>query len=120
MRPRWVVAVAVAVAMLAAAATPNSGKELFAKRCGGCHSPDRDKEGPRLAGVYGRRAASVKSFEYSQALSKSGVVWTADNLDKWLAGSEDMVPGTEMTYRVDSAEERREIIEYLKKISPAQ
>ena len=35
------------------------GKDLFEKRCGGCHALDRDKEGPRLGGVYGRAAAPV-------------------------------------------------------------
>src|ERR1700677_4040975 len=48
------------------AQTPaKSGKELFEKRCGGCHALDRDKEGPRLGGVYGRTAASVSTFLYS-------------------------------------------------------
>ncbi len=35
------------------------GKELFEKRCGGCHALDLDKEGPRLRGVYGRKADTV-------------------------------------------------------------
>src|SRR5580700_10566743 len=51
--------------------TGKHGKELFEKRCGGCHALDRDKEGPRLGGVYGRAAASVPSFDYSAALKNS-------------------------------------------------
>jgi hypothetical protein len=39
-----------------AAADADHGKELFEKRCTGCHSLDQDKEGPRLKGVYGRQA----------------------------------------------------------------
>ncbi len=91
-----------------------NGKELFAKRCGGCHALDRDKEGPRLGGVHGRKAGSIASFEYSAALKKSGITWTDDNLNAWLTDTEKLVPGNEMTFRVVSAEERRAIIDFLK------
>jgi cytochrome c2 len=43
----------------AQAAEGEQGKELFERRCSGCHSLDKDKEGPRLHGVYGRAAGSV-------------------------------------------------------------
>jgi cytochrome c2 len=42
--------------------TGKHGKELFDKRCGGCHALDRDKEGPRLGGVYGRTPARLRPF----------------------------------------------------------
>jgi cytochrome c len=57
---------------------------LFEKRCGGCQAPDRDKEGPRLGGVYKKSAASMESFQYSDALKKSKITWTDDTLDPWL------------------------------------
>jgi cytochrome c len=94
-----------------------SGKELFERRCGGCHALDRDKEGPRLGGVYGREAASIPSFEYSAALKKSKLKWTEETLDKWLIDTEKLVPENDMTFRVESADERREIISYLKQKS---
>jgi len=94
-----------------------TGKELFEKRCSGCHSLDRDKEGPRLGGVYGREAASVPSFEYSAALRKSKLKWTEETLDKWLIDPERLVPENDMTFHVESADERREIISYLKEKS---
>jgi len=91
-----------------------SGKELFERRCGGCHALDRDKEGPRLGGVYGRDAASVASFEYSAALKKSKLKWTEETLDKWLIDPEKLVPDNDMTFHVESMDERRAIISYLK------
>jgi cytochrome c len=94
-----------------------TGKELFEKRCGGCHALDRDKEGPRLGGVYGREAASVPSFEYSTALKKSNLKWTEETLEKWLIDPEKLVPENDMTFHVESADERREIISYLKEKS---
>ncbi|HKE21151.1 MAG TPA: c-type cytochrome [Bryobacteraceae bacterium] len=90
-----------------------TGKELFEKRCGGCHSLDTDKEGPRLRSVYGR-AAAASSFPYSDALKKSQLTWDDQTLNRWLADSEKLVPGADMTIRVDKPAEREAIIAYLK------
>lgn len=90
------------------------GEDLFEKRCGGCHAMDRDKEGPRLGGVYGRAAGSVTSFQYSPALQKSKIKWSDDTLEKWLTDPEKLVPDNDMSFHVESAEERRAIIAYLK------
>ena len=94
--------------------TGKHAKELFDKRCGGCHALDRDKEGPRLGGVYGRAAGSVTSFQYSGPLQNSKLVWTDETLDKWLTDPEKMVPDSDMAFHVESADERREIISFLK------
>lgn len=100
------------------AQTADAGKELFQKRCGGCHALDRDKEGPRLHGVYGRLAGSIESFQYSDALRKSNVVWREETLERWLTDTESLVPGNDMTFHVEKAEERRAIIAFLKQGSP--
>lgn len=116
----WAICAAVSAVCVAAGpqhGTAVSGQELFAKRCGGCHSLDRDKEGPRLRGVYGRRAASVESFGYSEALKKSQLRWDDETLDRWLTDSEALVPNTDMTFRVPEAAERSAIIQYLKETS---
>jgi cytochrome c len=95
----------------------NDRKALFEKRCGGCHALDRDKEGPRLGGVYGRTAGKVDSFQYSDALKKSRIVWSDTTLDSWLTDTEKLVPNNDMTYHVEKPDERREIIAYLKQTS---
>lgn len=99
------------------AQTGGSPKDLFEKRCGGCHTLDREKEGPRLRGVYGRTAGSVDSFQYSDALKKSKIVWTDETLDRWLTDTEKFVPNNDMTFHVEKADERRDIIAYLKQNS---
>lgn len=93
------------------------GDVLFQKRCGGCHSIDQDKEGPRLHHVYGAKAGSVASFKYSSALKSSHVVWDDATLDKWLANTDSVVPDNDMDYRVSKPEERAAIIQYLKSIA---
>ena len=97
----------------AQAQAPVGGKALFERRCGGCHVLDRDKEGPRLGGVYGRTAGTVATFEYSDALKKSKVVWTKETLERWLTDTEKVVPGNDMAFRVADPAERTAIIDYL-------
>jgi cytochrome c len=111
---RWIVLTLLSVAGLALSQPPDSGKALFERRCGGCHAMDSDKEGPRLRGVYGRKAGSVESFQYSDALKKSRIQWTEETLERWLTDTEKLVPDNDMTFRVEKAEERRAIVEYLK------
>jgi cytochrome c len=90
------------------------GKELFERRCGGCHTLDGNRGGPSLRGVYGRHAGASPSYNYSDALKNSGITWDEGLLEKWLVDPEQLVPGTDMDFRVPKAEERREIIAYLK------
>ena len=93
------------------------GKELFEKRCSGCHALDKEKEGPRLRGVYGRMSGTVTSFQYSNALKAAHITWDATSLDKWLADPEKLVPDSDMAFQLVRAEERTDIIAYLKELS---
>jgi cytochrome c len=95
----------------------STGKEIFEKRCTGCHSLDHEKGGPHLRGVFGRSAGSVASFPYSESVRKSGVVWDAVSLDKWLTDPDAFIPDNDMAFRVTNKEERAAIIEYLKEVS---
>jgi cytochrome c len=95
----------------------NPGKQIFEKRCTGCHALDNEKVGPRLRGVYGRPAASLASFPYSKALRKSGITWDSGTLDKWLTDTDNFIPDNDMAFRVANPEERAAIIGYLKEIS---
>jgi cytochrome c len=93
------------------------GQSLFQRRCAGCHALDADHEGPRLRGVVGRAAGSVKTFQYSEALKNAKHTWNEANLDKWLTDTESVVPDNDMTFRVPNQEERAAIISYLKSLS---
>ena len=93
------------------------GQTLFQKRCSGCHALDADHEGPRLRGVVGRAAGSVKTFQYSEALKNAKHTWDEANLDKWLTDTESVVPDNDMSFRVPKQEERAAIISYLRSLS---
>ena len=90
------------------------GRSVFERRCTGCHAMDEDLEGPRLAGVYGRKAGSVTGFAYSAGLKNSGLTWTDTALEKWLSGPDMVVPDTKMDFYVPKAGERRDLIAFLK------
>ncbi len=96
------------------AGDPVRGKELFEKRCGGCHSLDADKEGPRLQNVYGRKAGSIPTFKYSGALKSAQFTWDAASLDRWLTDTESVVPDNDMDFHVPKSDERVDIIEFLR------
>ena len=63
------------------------GKDVFQRRCGGCHMLDRPLEGPGLRGVYGRRAGSRQpGFQYSRM--RSGTPGSHGTKVPWTNGSQ--------------------------------
>ena len=92
------------------------GSSLFTRRCGGCHSLDNEKEGPRLRTVYGRKAGTVPGFLYSDGLKNAQFSWDEQSLNKWLTEPSNVIAGTDMDFRVPDPAERRAIIEYLKQL----
>jgi len=95
------------------------GQALYQVRCAACHSIDYNGTGPAHKGVFGRAAAKAPGYDYSAALKASAIVWTAANLDKWLRNPEKLVPGQKMGFMVPSAQERADLIAYLKIASAA-
>lgn len=119
---------AMAPAGLAAAADPVigdlvRGRAVFQQSCALCHATGIEKQatagqGPLLAGVVGRRAASFASFSYTKALQSSGITWDAATLDRFLMGPQTLVPGTAMSVVVSNATDRRDLIAYLQTLRP--
>ena len=109
----------IASALFAAAAMPGhaeSGQAEFRRYCAICHSSEagHNKVGPSLAGVVGRRAGSVPDFSYSSANKNSGIVWTKEKLDAYLANPQAVVPGTAMMFPgINNSEDRHALIDYL-------
>jgi cytochrome c len=110
---RLVGAALLLLSMAVAAGDAVRGGELYDARCGACHSVDADRVGPRHAGVVGRRAGAVATYDYSPALKASTIVWDATTLGRWLADPEGLIPGQRMGYRVDDARDRADLIEFL-------
>lgn len=94
-----------------------AGQRIWQQRCTECHTLDVDDTGPHHRGVFGRRAGSVKGYDYSHALRDANLVWDETSLDRWLTDPEKFLPGQNMDYRVRSAQERAALIAYLKSLS---
>jgi cytochrome c len=88
---------------------------LFKQRCGACHQSDnaRNGVGPSLQGVVGRTAGTVAGYNYSPSMKSSGITWTAETMDAFLANPTATVRGTKMAQRFNNADERKAIIDYL-------
>jgi len=101
----------------AQAADAAAGEGVFKRACSVCHNPTAEgprKLGPTLAGVVGRKSASVEGFKYSKANTESGIVWTADKLDPYIKNPREVVPGTAMAYAgLRNDDERANLIAYL-------
>jgi len=91
-----------------------NGKDLFNRRCTGCHSLTDNHEGPRLGNVYGRPSASVPGFPYSAALIAAHITWNEQTLDRWLTDPDAFLPGNNMDFLVTRPQERADIIAFLK------
>jgi cytochrome c len=93
------------------------GEQLYESRCIACHSLDANRVGPQHRGVYGRKAGAVPDFPYSAALAASTIVWSDTTLNRWLMDPEALIPGQRMNVRVLSADDRTDIIAFLRRES---
>jgi cytochrome c len=105
---------APAAAADAAPAGDAARGEAIYGRCAACHALAYDRTGPRQCGLFGRAAGAVAGFDYSPAMRKAHIVWSAASLDRFLASPTTVVPGTTMGYAgVADRRERADLIAYL-------
>ena len=107
----------IVVSQAWAAGDAKKGADVFAEECGDCHSatPGKNKKGPALFGVVGRKAGSVADFSgYSDAMKQSGITWAADRIDAYITHPRKIVAAGKMKYDgLDDATARADVIAYL-------
>jgi len=91
----------------------------LAEDCKACHAlaQKSNQIGPHLVGVVGRELASVKGYDYSDALKAQTGVWEAERLAQFILNPTEAVPGTKMAYGGITIEESRDIVEYLRSLT---
>jgi hypothetical protein len=105
------------------AGNPDRGEILFKESCALCHATGKGArrlagQGPGLAGVVGRPAASLPNFGYSKALATSHLLWDAVALDRFLASPGALIPGTVMVIAVADPTDRSDLIAFLATLRP--
>ena len=106
----------------AAAGDPEKGKLVFAK-CAVCHSIEagKNKIGPTLAGIIGRKSGTVAGFNYSPAMKASSLTWSGQVIDKYLTNPRALIQGNKMIFPgLPNAMDRANIIAFLQNPSAAK
>jgi cytochrome c len=99
----------------AVAADVEAGKTAF-KKCALCHTTEagKNKIGPSLFGIVGRKSATLENFSYSEGMKKFDHTWDEETLDTYLADPRATVPGTKMIFPgIKDKAERDDVIAYL-------
>ncbi len=102
-----------------AAYAGDPGAQVF-RACVACHTLSADegnKAGPSLAGIFGRKIATLPGYRYSDALKHMDIVWTPETVSKMFeVGPMTYTPGTKMPeQKIGSPEERQALVEFLAK-----
>jgi cytochrome c len=99
-----------------AAANPKRGQLLYLQ-CKACHDLEAGlphKVGPNLNGIFGRMAGTVPGFKFTDAMAKSGIVWTPAAMDTWLRQPGAMIPGNGMAFPgIAGDNDRAAVIAYM-------
>jgi cytochrome c len=102
-----------------AAYAGDPGAQVF-RACIACHTLSADegnKAGPTLAGIFGRRIATLPGYNFSPALKKLDIVWTPETVSKLFeVGPMTYTPGTKMPEQtIGSEQDRKALVEFLAK-----
>lgn len=94
-----------------------AGRRLFQQRCSACHvaTAEQNRAGPHLVGMFGRTAGTVAGFDYSDAMTNSGVVWTDESLAAYLTAPRTYIPGNRMAFAgLARPEDIENLLDYLR------
>ena len=104
----------------------SKGRDYFLKQCVACHAFGCNRDSwayaPRLGGLLGRKAGGVEDFTgYSDGFKNSEIIWTDETLDAFLKDPSSIDPKSLMVAngKIDNAEQRKQVIAFLKTEDPA-
>jgi cytochrome c len=102
-----------------AAFADDPGANVF-RACIACHTlsaGEGNRAGPSLAGLFGRRIASLPGYNFSAALKKLDIVWTPETLSRMLEiGPAAFTPGSKMPEQRVGAEDRAALVRFLEQL----
>jgi cytochrome c len=96
------------------------GAQVF-RACVACHTLKADegpRAGPTLAGIFGRRIATLPGYDFSPALKKLNIIWTPETVSKLFEiGPAAYTPGTKMPEQRVGAEDRAALVKFLERVT---
>src|SRR6266540_7441899 len=119
MMTRYLVIGAMVLAALVAPAIAQdltAGETAF-RKCQPCHDVGeaaKNKLGPELNGLDGRKAGIAEGYAYSDADKNSGIVWSESSFKDYLENPQEKMPGTKMILSVKNEKEVADLWAYLK------
>lgn len=101
----------------AMAGDSESGKNIFRKKCLGCHTMGKgepNRTGPNLWGIVGREKGAVEGYRYSTPMKALGGTWSEADILGFIAGPRTFLPDTKMTFAgIKNDQDRADILDYL-------
>ncbi|MBV8753632.1 MAG: cytochrome c family protein [Hyphomicrobiales bacterium] len=115
-------AIALAASTAAASAQDVAAGEQSFKKCLPCHSVGegaKNKVGPELNGIDGRKSGSAEGFNYTEANKNSGLTWNESTFKEYIKDPRAKIPGTKMVFAgIKNEEEVNNLWAYLKQFGP--
>jgi cytochrome c len=114
----WVVAAIMAAAPAGALAQDLANGENSFKKCLPCHAVGADaknKVGPLLNGLEGRKSGTIEGYNYTEANKNSGITWDDKTFAEYITDPRAKIPGTKMVFAgIKNEKERGDLWAYLK------
>jgi cytochrome c len=122
MRRAIISTLTLVISMGAASAQDIAGGETSFRKCQLCHDVGenaKNKLGPGLDGLSGRKAGSVENFNYSEGLKSSGITWTQETFKEFIKDPRGTIPSTTMLFPgIKDDKELGDLWAYLKQFGP--
>lgn len=122
MRIAIMAAIALAASTAAASAQDVTAGEQSFKKCLPCHSVGagaKNKVGPELNGLDGRKAGTAEGFNYSEGNKNSGITWSESVFKEYIKDPRAKIPGTKMVFAgIRNEQEVNDLWAYLKQFAP--
>jgi cytochrome c len=98
-----------------------AGEQSF-RKCLPCHSVGDDaknKVGPVLNGLEGRKSGTIEGYTYSEANKNSGITWSDETFKDYIKDPRAKIPGTKMVFAgIKNEKEIGDLWAYLKQFGP--
>ncbi|MDR2013401.1 MAG: c-type cytochrome [Rhodanobacter sp.] len=108
--------IALAPCSAAFAGDAGHGQKVFQEECSDCHSvmTGKNKKGPSLFNVVGRKSATIADFNYSDAMKAKNIEWSIETIAEYIKAPKKSVPGGKMKYDgLDDAKAREDVVAFL-------